>query len=68
MKTDQMNNKLTQNDIENRLIMYERVNQLLMAWVHTGPAADQAAAVVKEVRSNRDRFIKRMETRKRSKR
>lgn len=56
-----MNNKLTQEQIDTRLVMYERVTQLLTAWVHTGPGSEQAAAVLKEVRGNRDRFIKRME-------
>jgi hypothetical protein len=56
-----MNNKLTQEQINNRLKAYQRVIEDLNACCIAGINEEGAAAVLKELRGNRNRFIKRME-------
>lgn len=58
-----MNNKLTQEQIDSRVRMYEKAIELMTRCVQysVGHGEEQAAAVLKELRGNRDRFIKRME-------
>lgn len=58
-----MNNKLTQEQIDGRLRAYERaIAYVTVLVMKTGGVDEQgAAAVVKELRGNRNRFIKRME-------
>lgn len=58
-----MNNKLSQEQVDSRLRMYQQAIDTMRAFTEGNRErdAEQAAAVLKELRGNRNRFIKRME-------
>lgn len=56
-----MQRKLTQEEIDNRIKAYQEIADYLAMMCESGFNEEGAAAVLKEVRGNRDRFIKRME-------
>lgn len=56
-----MQRKLTQEQIDNRLKAYTEAIEHLMTKCLTGVNQEGTAAVIKELRGNRDRFVKRME-------
>lgn len=58
-----MHNKLTQEQIDHRLKMYDECIKRMTLFFHEdrGHSSEQAAALVKELRGARDRFVKRME-------
>lgn len=57
-----MNNKLTQEQVDSRVRMYDKAIELMTNCVkYSVGHGEEQAAVLKELRGNRDRFIKRME-------
>ena len=58
-----MHNKLTQEQIDHRLKIYDECidRMMLVVYGNREGHSEQAAAVVKELRGARKRFIKRME-------
>lgn len=63
IKHTHMNNKLSQEQVDSRVRMYDKAIELMTNCVRysVGHGEEQAAAVLKELRGNRDRFVKRME-------
>lgn len=57
-----MHNKLTHEQVDHRLVMYDKAIEHLLLYVHSHREgqAEQAAAIVKELRGARKRFVKRM--------